>query len=163
MNIKIRSYNKNDNKEAIAIWNEIVEDGIAFPQMDFLTEYSGYEFFLEQSFTGIAYCEDNKEIVGLYTLHPNNIGRCGHICNASFAVKKSMRGHGIGENLVTHCMSQARRLGFNILQFNAVVKSNKGALTLYKKLGFIQLGVIPQGFLLKNGTYEDILLYYIML
>ena len=30
---------------------------------------------------------ENDEIVGLYILHPNNIGRCGHICNASYAVK----------------------------------------------------------------------------
>ncbi|MCI5608245.1 MAG: GNAT family N-acetyltransferase, partial [Spirochaetia bacterium] len=34
---------------------------------------------------------------------------------------------------------------------------------LYKKLGFIQLGKIPNGFLLKNGKYEDIIPHYIEL
>jgi len=29
---------------------------------------------------------------------------------------------------------------------NAVVASNKATLHLYKKLGFIQLGIIPKGF-----------------
>ena len=81
-------------------------------------------FFSEQSFTGIAYDGGGGEIVGLYILHPNNVGRCGHICNASYAVKSRLRGHHIGEALVKHCMEQGKKLGFRILQFNAVVKSN---------------------------------------
>jgi ribosomal protein S18 acetylase RimI-like enzyme len=160
MNIEIRAYDQDDNAEAIYIWNEVVQEGIAFPQMDLLTESSGDEFFSQQSFTGIAYDTDSKEIVGLYILHPNNLGRCGHICNASYAVKKGMRGRRIGEKLVTHCMSKAKELGFKILQFNAVVKSNEPALHLYEKLGFVKLGIIPHGFLMKDGTYEDIIPHY---
>ncbi|MGB4659760.1 MAG: GNAT family N-acetyltransferase [Mobilitalea sp.] len=160
MNIKIRAYEKNDVEEAIYIWNEVVQDGIAFPQIDLLTEQGGDEFFSQQSFTGIAYDMDSKEIVGLYILHPNNIGRCGHICNASYAVKKSMRGHHIGEKLIINCLSKAKEIEFKIMQFNAVVKSNKNALHLYEKLGFIQLGIIPNGFLMKDGTYEDIIPHY---
>ena len=89
--------------------------------------------------------------MGLYILHPNNVGRCGHICNASYAVKSQLRGHHIGEALVKHCMEQGKKLGFRILQFNAVVKSNASALHLYEKLGFTQLGVIPGGFLMKES------------
>jgi GNAT superfamily N-acetyltransferase len=151
MNIDIRAYDQKDIAEAIYIWNEVVQDGIAFPQMDLLTESSGDRFFSEQSFTGIAHDQDRKEIVGLYILHPNNVGRCGHISNASYAVKKGLRGHGIGEKLVIHSMSKAKELGFKILQFNAVVKSNKHALQLYEKLGFVKLGTIPNGFLMKDG------------
>ena len=93
----------------------------------------------------------------------NNVGRCGHICNASYAVKKDKRGQHIGEHSVCHCIKKAKELGFGILQFNAVVRSNKSALALYKKLGFVQLGVIPKGFLLKDGKYEDIIPHYIEL
>ena len=160
MNIEIRAYEQNDSAEAVFIWNQIVDDGVAFPQLDLLTERSGDEFFSQQSFTGIAHDTDTHEIVGLYILHPNNIGRCGHICNASYAVRKDVRGRRIGEQLVTHCMDEARKLGFTILQFNAVVKSNERALRLYEKFGFVRLGVIPRGFLMKDGTYEDIILHY---
>ena len=160
MNIKIKKYNKDDIDEAICIWNEIVKDGIAFPQMDLLTKGSGHEFFSQQSFTSIAYDADSGEIVGLYILHPNNIGRCGHISNASYAVKKGMRGFQIGKMLVIHSIDKAKELGFKILQFNAVVKSNKSALHLYEKLGFVKLGIIPGGFLMKDGTYEDIIPHY---
>ncbi len=63
---------------------------------------------------------DTGCIYGLYILHPNNVGRCGHICNAS----------------------------------------NTHARHLYERLGFVQLGVIPGGFRMKDGHDEDICPYY---
>lgn len=36
--------------------------------------------------------EEDGVILGLYILHPNNVGRCGHICNASYAVSSEIRG-----------------------------------------------------------------------
>lgn len=160
MDFKITEITPQDIPGAIEIWNQIVEEGVAFPQTEQLTEESGADFFAEQSFTGVAKNSQNGEIAGLYILHPNNIGRCGHICNASYAVRSDLRGRHIGELLVTHCMNTAKALGFSILQFNAVVKSNAAALHLYKKLGFVQLGVIPAGFCRKDGRYEDIIPHY---
>ncbi len=160
MNIRIKKYEKTDIKEAAEIWNEVVEEGVAFPQTEQLTQESGHAFFERQSYTGIAYDEESAKIIGLYILHPNNIGRCGHICNASYAVRSDARGNHIGELLVKHCLQKGRELGFRILQFNAVVSSNTYALRLYKKLGFVRLGTIPGGFLMKDGHFEDIILHY---
>lgn len=154
MSIKVREFNENDIQAANEIWNEVVEEGVAFPQEECLTEKSGLEFFKSQSYTGIAYDEETCDIVGLYILHPNNVGRCGHICNASYAVKSIQRGKHIGEILVTDCLKKAKEIGYGVLQFNAVVATNQYALKLYKKLGFVQLGVIPKGFRMKDGTYE---------
>ena len=56
MSIKVREFNENDIQAANEIWNEVVEDGVAFPQEEYLTERSGLEFFKSQSYTGIAYC-----------------------------------------------------------------------------------------------------------
>lgn len=161
--LKIEEFKKEYVKDAISIWNDIVEEGIAFPQKEALDEKSGTEFFNSQSFTGIAIDTDSNEVVGLYILHPNNVGRCGHISNASYAVKKSKRGMHIGEFLVKDCLAKAKEIGFKILQFNAVVATNTSALKLYAKLGFTQLGIIPNGFLMKDGTYEDIIPHYIEL
>ena len=146
----------------IMIWNEIVDEGIAFPQEDLLDEQSGKQFFASQSYCSVAVDENNK-VLGLYILHPNNVGRCGHICNASYAVKKDIRGEHIGKKLVLHCIDTARKKGFIVLQFNAVVATNVYALKLYKSLGFKQLGVIPKGFRMPNGTYESIIPHYYLL
>ncbi len=162
MSVTIREYCSEDVQKAVEIWNEVVRAGNAFPQLELLDEKTGDEFFRSQSYTGIA-AEESGEIVGLYILHPNNVGRCGHICNASYAVRSGLRGRHIGEALVRDCIKTAKRLGFGILQFNAVVRTNKPALALYEKLGFVKLGVIPKGFLMKDGTYEDIIPHYIEL
>ena len=159
--MEIRKYESKDLEQMINIWNEVVEDGIAFPQEELLDMKTGAEFFSSQSYTGVA-CEGNK-IYGLYILHPNNIGRCGHICNASYAVSSQSRGKHIGEKLVLDCMAQAKNIGFGILQFNAVVESNIHARHLYERIGFKQLGTITNGFRMKDGSYENICSYFIEL
>lgn len=154
---------ENELSQCTDIWNSVVLDGNSFPQTETLYLISARKFFDSQSYTGAAILTENREVVGVYILHPNNIGRCGHICNASYAVKEDKRGMHIGEAMVKDCIKKAREFGFKILQFNAVVRSNKPALELYKKLGFKQLGIIPKGFLLKDGQYEDIIPHYIEL
>ena len=160
MNIIIRPYQDADLPAMNQIWNEVVEDGVAFPQEDFLNAETGKAFFTEQTYTAVAEDTDTGNVLGLYILHPNNIGRCGHICNASYAVSSQARGLHIGEKLVSDCLVQGKLHGFRVLQFNAVVASNIHARHLYERLGFIQLGVIPGGFRMKDGHYEDICPYY---
>lgn len=154
----IREYRENDLEDMMKIWNDIVEAGTAFPYEETLDGSGGAEFFRSQSHCGVA--EDNGVIVGLYTLHPNNIGRCGHICNASYVVSTEWRGRHIGEQLVKDSLLNAKRLGFSLIQFNAVIESNVHARHLYERLGFIQLGTIPNGFRMKDGHYENICPYY---
>ena len=73
------------------------------------------------------------------------------------------RGRHIGEAHVRDSLERARALGFRLMQFNAVVASNTRARRLYERLGFVPLGTIPLGFLMKDGHYEDICPYYIEL
>ena len=157
--LKVRGYRNEDMEAMIAIWNEVVEEGIAFPQEELLTLETGKEFFAAQSHSAVIEDEAGK-IYGLYILHPNNVGRCGHICNASYAVSSESRGMHLGEQLVKDCIVQAKRLGFGILQFNAVVESNIHARHLYERIGFKQLGTIPKGFRMKTGEYANICPYY---
>lgn len=156
--IIVRAYEPADLPAMTAIWNQVVEDGVAFPQEELLDIETGAAFFEGQSHCGVA--EDDGEVVGLYILHPNNVGRCGHICNASYAVRRDQRGKHLGERLVKDCLIQAKKLGYRVLQFNAVVESNVHARHLYERLGFVQLGTIPGGFRMKDGHYENICPYY---
>jgi ribosomal protein S18 acetylase RimI-like enzyme len=162
MEIIVRICTEADLPGAAKLWNAVVEEGRAFPQAETLTGEDIQGFFDQQSYTGVA-VDETGDVVGVYILHPNNVGRCGHLCNASYAVAEGLRGQHIGEKLVRDCMKRARELGFRILQFNAVVASNTPALKLYEKLGFVRLGRIPEGFLNIDGEYEDIIPHYITL
>ena len=159
MSISVRSYTPADVPAMVELWNEVVRDGIAYPQEDELTLAAGAEFFAAQSSCGVA-ADENGRVLGLYILHPNNVGRCGHIANASYAVGSSARGLHIGEQLVLHSLKTAKALGFRVMQFNAVVAANTHARHLYERVGFQQLGTIPAGVRLKDGTYADICPYY---
>ena len=160
MKLMIRGYTDEDLPEMIEIWNEVVEEGIAFPQEELLTDETGRVFFASQSRCAVAEDTDTGRLLGLYILHPNNVGRCGHICNTSYAVRSGLRGLHIGEKLVQDSLAQGKQYGFSVLQFNAVVATNIHARHLYERLGFTQLGFIPGGFRMKDGHYEDICPYY---
>lgn len=160
MNVEIRPYGKADISRMIEIWNAVVEEGVAFPQEEFLTEETGAQFFRAQTYCAVAADKVTGKVCGLYILHPNNVGRCGHLCNASYAVSSECRGLHIGEKLVQDCLVQAKSNGFGVLQFNAVVATNTAARHLYARLGFHLLGTVPKGFKMKDGNFEDICLYY---
>lgn len=156
----IRAYEKTDLDSMIQIWNEVVEDGAAFPQEELLDRRTGADFFASQTYTAVAEDENTHAVCGLYILHPNNIGRCGHIGNASYAVRSEYRGRHIGERLVLDSLEQAKKHAFAVMQFNAVVESNIHARHLYERLGFVPLGTIPKGFKMKDGHFETVCLYY---
>ena len=160
--MQTRLYTPADIAAMTQIWNTVVQDGIAFPQTEPLSIEEAEGFFASQTACGVV--EAEGKILGMYILHPNNIGRCGHISNASYAVDPAARGRGVGEALVRHCMAAAKEQGFRILQFNAVVATNAPARHLYEKLGFVPLGIIPGGFRMgdtpETTRYEDIVVYY---
>ena len=98
MKVTVREYTAHDLAAMTGIWNEVVAAGNAFPQEEPLTPSAAADFFAQQSHCGVAECaaesekSDDKKVLGLYILHPNNIGRCGHIANASYAVSSESRG-----------------------------------------------------------------------
>lgn len=174
MDIKVRGYTEGDIASMASIWNEVVQSGDAFPQERPLGTDEASSFFAGQTHCGVAVASqsnsDGGSIVGLYILHPNNVGRCGHIANASYAVLGKCRGKHIGECLVKDCMAEAVKAGYRVLQFNAVVASNVHARHLYERLGFTQLGTIKGGFRMDgksdataSAKYVDICPYYISL
>lgn len=156
--IEILPFDSTHLEQLIKIWNSIVAQGETFPQKEPLDMEEGLSFFSNQTFAGVA-VKDHR-IFGFYILHPNNIGRCLKIANASYGVTEAARGQGIGKKLVLHSLKTAKENNFRILQFNAVVKTNLPAISLYKALGFKELGTIPGAYENTRGNYEDIVLFY---
>jgi GNAT superfamily N-acetyltransferase len=74
-------------------------------------------------------------VVGMYKLAPNRRDLASHVANASFMVAPSAHGRGIGRTMGDHCLDEARRAGYQAMQFNFVVSTNKGAVHLWQQLG----------------------------
>jgi ribosomal protein S18 acetylase RimI-like enzyme len=85
-------------------------------------------------------------VVGMYKLIPNRRDLGSHVANASFMVDPAAHGKGIGRALGEHCLDEARRAGYQSMQFNFVVSTNTAGVTLWKKLGFQIVGTLPKAF-----------------
>lgn len=162
MNHTFRPAQPGDTPLLREIWNHILEEGSFFPGEEPYQDDGGFAAFLAEQSAVTCLLADGR-VAGYYILHPNNIGRCGHVANASFAMSPAFRGRGLGKHLVARAVEQARELGFRGLQFNAVVVGNRAAVHLYQSAGFQTVGVIPGGFRLKDGTYSDMLVMYLSL
>ncbi|WP_040195842.1 GNAT family N-acetyltransferase [Candidatus Soleaferrea massiliensis] len=157
MSLIIRTYTERDLPAITEIWNEIVQAADSFPGDHPLESSEAADMFASQTETACA--ELDGEIVGVYILHPNNIGRCAHIANASYGIKKGLRGQGIGRKLVEHSLERAKAHGFTALQFNAVVCTNTPAIKLYEDLGFERMCRVQHGYRLKDGSFADTFLF----
>ena len=89
--ITVRKFEQKDLPEMARIWNQVVEEGVAFPQKENLTDNDAKDFFEAQTVSAVA-VNELGEVKGLFILHPNNVGRVGHICNAGFAVDGFFKG-----------------------------------------------------------------------
>ncbi len=90
--------------------------------------------------------ELNGELVGTFFLKANQPDQGSHVVNAGFMVSSQAKGQGIGQAMGVFALEEAKRLGFQAMQFNYVVKSNATAVRLWLKLGFEIVGEVPNAF-----------------
>jgi L-amino acid N-acyltransferase YncA len=95
--------------------------------------------------TFVAVAEDGT-VLGTANSVRNHRGGAGHIASASFMVDPGHSGRGVGRALGEHVLEQARRDGFRAMQFNAVVETNRRAVSLWRSLGFAVMTTLPEGF-----------------
>lgn len=93
-------------------------------------------------------------VIGMYKLVPNHPGLGSHVANASFMVDPAAQRSGAGRTMGEHCLDQARRAGYEAMQFNFVVSTNTAAVALWKKLGFTIVGTLPKAF--RHATLGDV-------
>ena len=104
--------------------------------------------------------EENGQILGTYIIKPNQIDLGNHIANCSYMVHPNTHGRGVGKKLCEHSLKIAMANGFEGVQFNIVVSTNKGAVELWKKYGFEIIGTTPKGFRhAKLGLVDTYIMY----
>jgi GNAT superfamily N-acetyltransferase len=133
--------------------NQIIACGDAFAYDTLFTPQEMAEYLDTYLTTFVATL--NGRVVGGYVLRANQPGHGSHVANATYLVASQARGHGIGKMLGEHSLMEARRRGFVAIQFNAVVSTNTGAVTLWQKLGFSIIGTVPNAFRHLDGRYVD--------
>ena len=134
--------------DAARIWKifqAVVAPGDTYSFTVDCTERDAVAYFLGSGITAFI-AEDDGQVIGMYKLIPNRIGRGSHVANASFMVDPDAQGRGAGRALGEHCLDEARRQGYDAMQFNFVVSTNSAGVALWKKLGFEIVGTLPKAF-----------------
>lgn len=101
--------------------------------------------------------EINGEIVGrcCYSAVGTRL-RNKHRMQLSIAVYKKFWGCGVGTALMQLTLDKAKEFGFEQAELE-VVSLNARAITLYKKLGFKEVGCIPKAMKYKEGRYDKLI------
>lgn len=103
------------------------------------------------------FCLVDGELVGVSDVHRNIsfAQRKLHIGVIGLIVAEKFRGQGIGKKLMQTCLNEAQQHieGLRMIQLECFAP-NTPALTLYRQLGFREVGRVP-GALLHRGEYVD--------
>jgi ribosomal protein S18 acetylase RimI-like enzyme len=158
MDTLLRSAAPSDAPVMLALLQSTSDEGEALPFLGALDQD-----IIRSQWLGAPGCMlacRNGEVLGMYRYGANMPGRGAHVSTATFVVSRHARGQGIGRALVTHCLDAARAAGYRAMQFNQVVSSNHAALALYRSLGFIEAGCIPEAFRHDRLGYLDAYILY---
>jgi GNAT superfamily N-acetyltransferase len=144
-----------------ALWwlfSDVVAGGHGYPQTPPLTR-AVFEDTWVRPVTVVVGAVIDGELVGAYYLKPNQPGLGAHIANAGYVVDRACRGEGIGTLLVTDSIERAPLAGFDAIQFNFVFASNP-ARAMYERLGWREIGRVPDAVPLPDGGRQDAVIYW---
>ena len=142
-----------------AIWeifHEVIAAEETYPINPDISRNDALAYWFQSGAHVYVAAQQEKQIVGAYTVHPNQAGGGAHVANAAFIVAKEARGQGIGRALGEHCLNEARRLGFRAMQFNFVISTNEAAVKLWQDLGMKIVGTLPGAFRHPEKGYVDV-------
>jgi len=155
----IREINPQDYDALWRIFHEVVAkaDTYAYPKETTQTE--AIELWV--NYPRKTYVvEEEGQVIGTYYIKTNQVGQGSHVCNCGYMVSSHARGKGVASMMCEHSQQIAKELGYKAMQFNFVASSNTGALSLWKKLGFEQVGQLPKAFDHPALGYIDAVVMY---
>jgi len=152
--LTIRPATDSDCDAIWRIFHDVIAVGETYPIDSNISRDDALAYWFQRG-AHVFVGENNGEIIGSYTLHPNQSGAGAHVANAGFIVSGNSRGQGAGRSMGEHCLKEARRLGFRGMQFNFVVATNEGAVRLWQDLGMRIVGTLPGAFRHPKRGYVD--------
>ena len=103
----------------------------------------------------VAECDGN--LVGHAFLEPFKLQSLRHVADLNLAVSLEWQGKGVGTKLLQSIIDWAKTANLEKIQLN-VRASNTAAISLYRKMGFIEEGRLKNRVKLKEGYLDDIIM-----
>jgi ribosomal protein S18 acetylase RimI-like enzyme len=161
--VRLELASQRDVEALEQLYRIIVEEGTSYPHDRMPDREEFVRSWLQGTRTVVAYPAQGQgggELAGAFYLKPNWPGRAAHVANAGFIVAPEWRNRGLGSLLGETMLEQARRFGYRSVIFNLVFADNAPARHLWKKLGFVELALLPGAVRRRDGSYGDALIMW---
>lgn len=159
----LRNGMENDAQEVLDVFN------LTHAETDYLLIYPDENSFTveqESSFLK-AKTESSNEIEIIAVVDGKIAGTAGidalenkyktkHRAEFGIGIAKEFWGLGLGRALTEACIECAKEAGYTQLELN-VVSDNASAISLYKKVGFVEYGRNPKGFNSRISGYQELI------
>lgn len=157
--IEIRRAVEEDKLQVWEIIRKVISTGDTYVyKQDSSKEKMLDYWFANDKKTYVALYENG--IIGTFYLKDNQPDLGSHIANAGYMVAPEAKGRGVGKTMAEYSLHEAKRLSYEGMQFNFVVKSNEVAVKLWQSLGFEIIGEIPEAFKhAENGLTNAYIMY----
>ena len=155
----IRPVERRDFARLWPIIEAVIRDGTSNALPREMGADAAVEYWFAPA-TRVFLAEASDEVLGTYHLRANQQGGGNHVANAGFMTAPHARRRGIARAMAAHALETAMALGFTAMQFNFVVSSNERAVRLWRSLGFVIVGTLPDAFRLPDGRLVDVFVMY---
>lgn len=145
MNV-VRPIEGGDWDAVFAIFRAVVAEGETYAYPEDLSSEAARTLWVEGPPVETVVALRDGVILGTARFGPNRPARGSHVATASFMVSREARGSGVGRSMCEYAVDWAKEHGYAGMQFNAVVSTNFHAIELYRKLGFVTIGTVPEAF-----------------
>lgn len=158
----LRNGTENDAHEVLDVFN------LTHAETDYLLTYPDENSFtVEQEGAFLkAKTESSNEIEIVAVVDGKIAGTAGidavgnkyktkHRAEFGIGIAKEFWGLGLGRALTEACIECAKEAGYTQLEL-AVVSDNASAISLYKKVGFVEYGRNPKGFNSRISGYQEL-------
>lgn len=162
--IIIRKANKFDAKALIEYLNVIggESDFLTFGIGQFGRSVEQEEDFIEgvlkKKNVLFIIAEVNGKVVGNLNFSGGTRQRTTHVGEFGVSILKEYWGNGIGEELIKYLISWSKSSGI-IRKINLRVRTdNTRGINLYRKLGFLEEGIVKRDFFINDEFYDSLLM-----
>lgn len=158
----LRNGTENDAHEVLDVFN------LTHAETDYLLTYPDENSFtVEQEGAFLkAKTESSNEIEIVAVVDGKIAGTAGidavgnkyktkHRAEFGIGIAKEFWGLGLGRALTEACIECAKEAGYTQLELE-VVSDNASAISLYKKVGFVEYGRNPKGFNSRISGYQEL-------
>lgn len=157
--VVLRTPSWEDVDDLLGLINSLVEEGAEISiaekvesrtaEIDWLSRAlasleKGGVFYMVAEVDGTVVASSDIHALSGYEKHVGVIG---------IVIKRGFRDLGIGTQMMLTLVEEARKMGLKVLTLCAFA-SNKCAIHVYEKIGFVQTGLIPKKHF-KEGKYID--------